>query len=276
MSSHPQAKIQISIERSYGIDRAMPVILTGRISESEWITFCDQVDKIVLPLNEYRKLLYIGFIALPLSFIVSVAVSIISFGFTASSSSSMSPQPLLAIASPMLIFLLPMFIMIAVIGSLLYASHQTQKAFVDVKQVCESISNRYEMLSFHLRDDKTVVGGREYSSTNQTFQNNYRVHHDIYILVSINPANDGMMPQDVELGGGGMSYAASTTSPLEVEATKVHTTVSAPVVEAYRLSTVTPIDDQSIEGRLDKLDRIRHVITAKEYEEKRKEILAEI
>lgn len=263
--SQLSAKIQIANgTMSYGIDRSMPTILSGRMSENQWRKLCDEVDEELKPLNKFRKFVYIGMIGIILCFVITAVVMILSFNRSFNSDPFSSNGP----GSSMLIFLLIPLGMAILIGSMCYASSKARKAFDRVKEICEQTSKIYNgELSFHLRDDRMVVPDYSFSSSDSFRRRGYRTYHNYYILVSI--GNDG----GVELGGGDAVYAGAQY-PAVVQNFNNATAVAVPMANAEAYPTATPVE--SMQERLEKLESIKHCLSPKEYGEKKKEILSEI
>jgi len=268
--SQSSAKIQIAQDqRTFGIDRSMPAILSGRMSEFQWNKLCDEVDEVVKPLNKLRNIFYIGIFGMILSFVVAALTMSLTFRSSMSSFDSFDS----GFSLSALVFLLPVAAMAALVASRCYSSNKVRKALDRVKEICEQTSKTYNgNLSFHLRDDQTVVGDYYSSSTTGSgYRRGYRTFHDIYILVSISAVG----AQDPELGGGGLYEYEAQYPPAQKRADDVvHTAVEAePATSVYAVAEPTT---ESVEGRLLKLERIKHILSTTEYEEKKKEILAEI
>ncbi|GFH44346.1 predicted protein [Chaetoceros tenuissimus] len=62
--------------RNIKIERTFPEILHGHISNSEWETFCNKVDDIVLPLEAYRKNHYFRMTTIGVLFVIVCGVSV--------------------------------------------------------------------------------------------------------------------------------------------------------------------------------------------------------
>mmetsp|Transcript_28783 Transcript_28783/g.77975 ORF Transcript_28783/g.77975 Transcript_28783/m.77975 type:complete len:253 (+) Transcript_28783:269-1027(+) len=252
MPSPPQeTKISVAINGTYGIDRAMPSLLMGQITEVQWTQFCDQVDDAVVSLNRHPKLLCLGSIVVFLGFVASFAYSFIAtnslfdnnFDESGSDDYGAYPSGILAV------FLIPGLLMLGMMGLGFYIAKKRQRAMGDVKNVCQDISNRYRSLSFHLRDDKLFIPRGEGGT----------MHSDIYVLVTVNTSQ-----QDPEIEDGsnttytGLVPFYPSTSVTEYASTKREN------------------GDESLGGRLDQLELIRTKISQKEYDEKRQAIIAEI
>merc|ERR1711959_150814 len=126
-------------------------------------------------------------------------------------------------------------------------------------------------LSFHLRDDRMVGPGYNMSSSDSFSRRSYRTYHNYYILVSI--GNGGA----VELGGAGVGGVYGAQYPPVQSFNNAAAAVPMANAEAY--ATATPVESkpvESMEERLEKLESIKHCLSPKDYEEKKKEILSEI
>lgn len=172
-----------SYGRYYGIDRTMPAIMNGRMSEQEWDLFCIQVDKHIVPLNKLRYLLIGGIVVLFAGFIVVMIVAVsripsyVNHSMNDFDDSSWS-------TNPFTLFLIPLGLMMGFIILTCYFSCVASRAFNKVRQVCEATSRDNSQVSFHLRDDRLVVGG------NYTGSGSYnRTYHNTYIEASLSDVN---------------------------------------------------------------------------------------
>merc|ERR1719262_1572551 len=207
-----------------------------------------------------------------LSFVITAAVMILSFNrsfnnFDSDPFGSSSNGP----GSAMLVFLLIPFGMAAVIGSVCYASSKARKAFDRVKEICEQTSKIYNgELSFHLRDDRMVVPEYNMSSSDSFSRRSYRTLHNYYILVSI--GNGGA----AELGGAGGGVYGAQYPPVQ---SFNNAAAAVPMANAEAYPAATRVESkpvESMEERLEKLESIKHCLSPKDYEEKKKETLSEI
>jgi hypothetical protein len=257
MSESSSARIQItkgiSLSSKYGVDdRSMPAILmitgsssssSSRMDVNEWNNICDQVDDIVLPLNNIRKNLLGSCLLVPISFAIFIAV-VISLSFIPGLDGDIDSRII-----PIVFIIMPSAF-IGLVITVLYSIHKVRKAFLEVNQVCIINSQKYanKLISFDLHDDKTIVRGHKSNNT----------YHDRYILVSIisnHPNVDDA--NDVEFGA--TTGAGALSLP--------------PAVDAFAATTT---NNNSIEGRLRMLEQNKHMISATEYNEKKKVIISEI
>jgi hypothetical protein len=210
---------------SYGIDRTMPAIMVGRMSEHEWRRFCNQVDQLIVPLNKFRRLLTGGG-----CFWILASFIICSLLF--------------ALFESFYVIIFPLVIIGGVFVLHCYVPCATAKAFGKVRQVCESTSRNNPEISFHLRNDET----------------------DSYIEVSLRQIN-------VVSTVASAPISRVNVAPVnDLEADYPTFTSSSAQVPPTNESCI----NMSVEQRMEKLQHIKHMLTTQEYEEKRKEILAEI
>jgi hypothetical protein len=207
-SSASSARIEFrkssGLNITYGVDdRSMPVILmttsSSRMDDDEWKNICDQVDDILLPLNILKKNLWQFWKSVPIPFAVGLLVGYFFF------------------------YLQAVIIVSAFVGpviTLLFLNNKINKAFLDVKHVCEINSQKYadKLISFDFRDDKTTSHGYNGTTT----------HHDRYILVSIINNRPNVDDDDVEFGATtGVGAGAGVLSlPPAVDAFAATTTTT--------------------------------------------------
>lgn len=240
----------------------MPAIMNGRMSEHQWESFCNQVDTLIVPLNKLRYLLLAGTIGV---FVTFVLVMILSFSSFRSYSSASFDDGSTSPPNIFVYLLIPLALMFGLIGLFCYVSSVAGRAFDKVRLLCEATSRDNRKVSLHLRDDRLVVGG-SYSGS----ESSYRAYHDIYIEASLSDIN--VVP-----------IIASAPYVSRVGDLPMHDLeANVPVAHA----TEVPPDDaensgsgnnkSSVESRIEKLERVKHLLTTQEYEEKRDEILADI
>jgi hypothetical protein len=109
--------------------------------------------------------------------------------------------------------------------TLLFLNNKINKAFLDVKHVCEINSQKYadKLISFDFRDDKTTSHGYNGTTT----------HHDRYILVSIINNRPNVDDDDVEFGATtGVGAGAGVLSlPPAVDAFAATTTTTTTTID---------------------------------------------
>jgi hypothetical protein len=245
-----------SCGRTYGIDRTMPAIMNGRVSEYEWEHFCEQVDNLIVPLNKLQYLLLAGTIAVFVAFFVVLLLSFSSFS-SATVDNDSSPT-----VNMYVFFLIPFGFMMGMLGLSCYVSSKSRRVLDQVRQLCEATSRNNHKVSLHLRDDRLVVGRGYYDSGS----NYYRTYHNIYIEASLSDINVvPMVP----------TTAVVASHPEDLEAG--HATLNdVPLAHATTLASEDGYNKRSEQQRMVRLNRIRHLLTEEEYEKKRNEILANI
>ena len=248
---------------TYGIDRSFPAMLSNSmISEHEWNMFCDQVDSSIQPLNRLRYILlggmsivFVTFVVVMIAFVASMTSSFNSncMGFSDCGGSS-GP-------SPAIFFTIPLVVMVLMIGLSCYVQNGTREGLLKIQNLCEEQSAKYDKLSFHLRDDRIVVGGGAGYYNGSSYGGGYRTYHNVYIEISM------------------------ANIPVHATVTMTQAQASIPTVSATPVvSSNSPFPDpelgttttQSVQGRLEELEKVRHFLTHEEYNTKRKEILADM
>eukprot|EP00536_Pseudo-nitzschia_multiseries_P009172 jgi/Psemu1/325526/estExt_fgenesh1_pg.C_2510009 len=199
-SSSQETKISVSINGTFGIDRAMPSMLVGQITEVQWTQFCDRVDDSLVPLNKYGKLLCLASMIVFLGFAGAFAFSFLSTESSTTTNQSIDntidddvgglPNQHITL----LMFVVPGVLMTGMMGLGIYMAKKRRHCIGQIKTICEDISRQYQSLSFHLRDDNIFVS----SGSGGTMYN------DIYVLVTMTSRQDD---DDLECGGGSeMAY----------------------------------------------------------------------
>jgi hypothetical protein len=119
----------------YGIDRTMPAIMNGRMSDCEWELFCNQVDQHIVPLNQYPYLLC--------GFLFAVMIGLTTTALIARD-----------VVLPIVYF----FLVSGLLVLLCYLSHLATDAFRKVSQVCEATSRDIPSVSLSFREDRSGNG----------------------------------------------------------------------------------------------------------------------
>jgi len=230
-----------SCAKSYGIDPTMPAILraSGGVHEMEWRAFCDQVSTKLEPLNKLQRKFQI-FIGL---FVVAFIAVMITFAIVVPKSimsSDMTSE--VGFGGPQylvfVLFLVPFLLMMGMIGVRCCVSKITQETFKSIHEVCVEASKKNPLVSYHFRNDLIVTG---YSPATQT----HNTSRNVYIEVCIRDQTVNHSP---------------TT----------YLTAGYPTVASHTLGTNTPAE------RLEKLEKMKHLLSNQEYEAKRSDILAAV
>jgi len=221
------------------IDRTFPAILDGRLSITAWTEFCDQVDNTLRPVSDIKRRLgksmkiFPVFMCIPF-FIVPVIIFTSDF----------------YAENFWLFYLIPVFSIALFVVYGCYMKKIMNELFAileDLKRVCADTSNRYSDVSFHVREEFVYTGGRRSTKLN-------------YIQVLTSGPSASMMEN------GHINPAVPVTA----------TPVFNSTFNALAGNTgngVTPGNSKSTVERLQELDSIKSIISAEEYERKKKQIL---
>ena len=126
------------------IDRTKPAILRSYIGDDEWDQFCNQIDKTLQPIN-CATMLYWGVVGV--FFVVFFGIFLFFFLNVAGCNPRQGPctQP-----SP-IVFIIPLFLMLALFGVMCFSGAQASMAQESVKKRCQDLSKQHPQLSFHVR-----------------------------------------------------------------------------------------------------------------------------
>jgi hypothetical protein len=228
-----------SCVKSYGIDQTRPAIMNDYISDYEWEQFCDEIDNALAGMNLHQTFQMIATGLTLVTFIVSFAVSYANFGTPGSPSFA--------------IFALPAISIVCAIAIVCYGSTLAVKAKNEMQAACvTTTSTKQPRLSFHVRYEyhySRRYGGSSFSNDgNYGGHNHTSVHTTQYIEVSIN--------QD--------------TVTIPIGAAPAYAAATAPTTTGVGTGATTATD------RLVELDKIKHLLSPSEYEEKRTQIIKEM
>lgn len=257
------------------VSRAMPAILTGRITSTDWSTLCDSLDEALKPSSGIKKLTgawnaiaTLVFIIFFIFFFLGFADDQNEFRFTWSS--------------------LIIVILVVLIGNvfvLVIKTVQKNKIRKKLINICDRTTTSHPGISFHVRYEMRI-GKRNSCESNE----------------SNNDCEDCSSSSERR-----QDYIEVYVAPIAVSST-LHSTSQQPpvaVAEAYvvpnafvpttanldmpsappKSAVVHPYDDpempivrekKTAEERMKDLDRMKHIITEEEYYRKRAEILSDI
>ncbi|KAG7354470.1 hypothetical protein IV203_003826 [Nitzschia inconspicua] len=232
----PSATINIqsgySCKASYGVDQTMPAIMKGRVSDTEWKLFCDQINDLLQPLNQLQRyFLFLGSLVV-VGFLVVMLISVLTFGQFRFRGVSFS------------LFIIPLCLMVGMVIFLCHVNTKYNDCCKKIQAVCEETSRKQPLVSYHLRNDYIVRANDSRSSSSR--------HTDriVYIEVSI------------------------SDTPIHETNHAAYLTSSWP----YNFGESNDVSSlqQTPQMRLQELEKIKHVLTTVEYDDKRAEILAAV
>ena len=232
----PSAIINIqsghSHDNSYHVDPTMPAVLrsSGGVSEVEWKSFCDRVNKRLEPLNRQEgtriasALCGIGGLAC-----VAIVAVMIMNDFN---ESSYDPNYDTGGQNVALFFIIPAVLFAGACYVSGVTSNQSREVYKGVHDICVEASKRNSNVSYHFRNTELT----------QTAE--VSLEHDIYIEVIFSDQNIMSVVQE---------FPPSNSYP----------TLAVAVL-------MTP------EARLQQLEDMKHLLSAREYDDKRSSILASV
>jgi hypothetical protein len=245
------------------IDRAFPGILSNKMSEGEWISFCNEVDKTLAPVGPIKgqimgrmKMLACGMFA---SFAVIAGISI----------SGVLTNSVGFYIYPVMFFSLPLGLFCFSNRAFSSVAVELNKCMKDLEEACERESARRHDVSFHVRG-QTIGGGRNTRSVRQIN----------YIECSVGGAGAGAGA----VGNNNMTFSAMEAG----QATPVAFPVGGPDINAppaassifnnlaWGGSAQPTAPTISTATRLQELEGIKALISEEEYNTKKQDILNSI
>jgi len=168
-------------------------------------------------------------------FLVTVVIFATTFGTADLSSSGPPIGPFVVV---------PVIWVITMGGFFACACGIRSRITEDLHSICERESQKYPNISFHLKEEQYYVHNMHSSSHGGGYRTNY------YIEILI----------------------ASQMTPSFQNAPAISPSYIQPDVEAVPIVAAEP-EISSVASRLDQLEKVKHHLTAKEYEQKRLDIL---
>lgn len=241
----PSARVEIN-DYNLRVDPTMPAIMKGRVAESEWKFFCEQVDEHLQGLKNIKKCFYIYVGIVVAGFLLTMVGIVLSF--------QMSPFG----STAFVLFLIPLGLMIGLIIFACFLAKTANSTYEEVQRVCEEASKKQTLVSYHLRKDVVISGSGDHSNT----------HRNSYIEISISdtPIHQGTTTTNAYATPGSSSAYTTMTAP-----SPYSSSAASPYVSNYASSSAT-----STESRLRDLENIKHLLTSEEYRDKRADILATV
>jgi hypothetical protein len=218
------------------VDRTMPVILEGHMSDSEWTAFSEKLDRALGPTLRVVRTVPLLFGGL---FIVTVIIFATTFATTSLEDSSGPP-----IAVFVIVIIVPILWVVVGIGSIVMMIRMQAEAINKLRCICAEESRIHPCLSFHIKEEG-------YFPHDHVHSGGYHYHSRIYLEVQVTPR--------------------TIAAPDEEQAIPV--VMAQAVGDAPEIKVVEALAPPSVAMRLDQLDQIKHRLSTEEYERKRLEIL---
>jgi hypothetical protein len=216
----------------------MPAIMKGRVSDTDWELFCEQVNEQLNRPQKYSVVMGALVLLLLLSMMSMFALLIQQIVQIQSDYSSMTVQSDSFVAGFFKFFIITvgLIILIFLLNMGMAASYNA--AFYNIKRLCEEESKKEAFVSYHLRDDVIVVGDGMDSSFRQTFRN-------VFIEVSMSD-------------------------------TFIHGTGNSPNNTPEAVNPTTASQQRTPAQRLQVLEKMKNFLSPQEYDDKRTAILAAV
>ena len=235
------------------IDRTMPVILRGHMSAEDWTDFCNQHDEVAIPSVSSRSLSSFPAFPFVMIFIVAIVTLVISFRREATRdlwNTSFS------VGIPIGMFLLMGTLISSSICFMIVTSRESEKFIAALKRFCEETSNKQSSLTFHFKSESFIT-------PSGSDRHKIRTADKYYIEVCIAETTVDASPiasyYDPEI--------AIASAPLHISATKYYEPA---------LAMSSSEASHSAAERLQELEKIKSLLTEKEYEQKRDDIIAAV
>mmetsp|Transcript_43919 Transcript_43919/g.92426 ORF Transcript_43919/g.92426 Transcript_43919/m.92426 type:complete len:255 (+) Transcript_43919:190-954(+) len=232
------------------VSRSMPAVLSGRMLDSEWKSFCDKMDEALEPASKGKRTMTIGLRSTGAIGILLILSGFITFGMLATRSVNSFGES----TSPFfgsIIFVSGMAVLsLGSMSFICYGRSEANKAKNGIRRVCEETSARHRGISFHVRDDVQFLGYSRNGHAN--------VRNTNYVEVSV--SNNANITTPLAQG-----YASPSAPlyPMDMDP-------EVAVVAASAVAQKSPAE------RLKELDQMKHLLTNYEYEQKRAEILSDV
>jgi len=264
------------------VARAMPAILEGRVSTSQWNRFCDDLDAALKPAAKMRKVMLGGMIALPITFVVFTAISFITFAMSSKKSfdnwdpwNNDGPQD--SAVGSFMFAIIGAIVLFAGFGILICVSVKSKNSISKgLRQVCDETSARHPGVSFHVRYEHRLWssgwGGHHGGYYDDGFGHHHHHHNNVHVSTT----------EYIEI-----YVADAANNNLEVPTA----TATAAIAQAIPVPSAPPktyYDPEAALGsgggekkkspgeRMRELDGMRSLLSEEEYQRKRAEIMSDV
>lgn len=238
----PSSRIELSHGRGgicggSGIDRTKPAVLEPYMNNKDWEEFCQKVDVALEPTNLATRISRGTFCATFLIFFIVLILSVVRTKTCFDNHSGYNSRGPNDCGPDSALFVLPVVMIFVSTAAFCVSAVVATVVQREIQRICQDASRRQPQLSFHVRYERHYYRRDRRSSTTQ------------YIEVSM----DGNNPPD----------------------TTVSTRTVIPMGDAVPIASAVVTDGSPAE-RLAELEKMKHLITPKEFETKRAEILASV
>ena len=227
--------------RPIHIDRTLPSLLKPHLENNEWQSFCDEIDSSLATLNRAFQSFQC---CIRTGFAISVVI-VVLYIVLVQALSVLREESFFFILPVFFILIVSKFVMIYNIGKTLSQAHSS------IEVACDEMSLKKPSLSFILRHSPAKVGwgGLQKGRVDNFVQATVNSHIEVVVKVDI-----------AEVPVDDIDELQATSSGI-------------PEVIAYTILNTTA---SGAEDRLEVLERIRHLLTDTEYQDKRAEILSAV
>jgi hypothetical protein len=264
---------------SVTVARAMPAVLEGRLTDSQWNKFCDDLDEALKPAAKMRKIFLVGMIALPIIFITLGAISFITFAMSSKKQFDNFPNnnydpPHNDFLGSFIFFIIGGIVLFAGFGILTCVGIRSKNSIsTGLRKVCDETSARHPGVSFHVRYESRLwtsgYGGHHGFHGHHYDDFGHHHHHHQHVHVSTT--------EYIEV------YVAGATNNNVVPAA-VAQAIPVPVPSAPPASYDPEValgggggeKKKSAGERMRELDRMKGLLTEEEYQRKRAEIMSDV
>ncbi len=246
------------------VARAMPAILEGRMTNSQWNRFCDDLDTALKPAAKIRKAMLISMIVLPIIFIVMTAITFMTF---------------MVMSNSFIFVIIGAVIMFAGFGILMCVVGKSRNSIeTGLRKVCDETSARHSGLSFHVRYESRLwssggyVGGGGGYGGNGYYDNGY--HDNIHVSTT-----EYIEVYVADAGNNAIIYDNLEVPIATATATAAQAAPSAPSKASYDPEIALGSGEEqrrSPAERMRELDEMKGLLSDEEYQRKRAEIMSDV
>ena len=278
---------------SVTVSRTMPAILNGRLTDTQWTQFCNELDMELKPAVKMRKILIAGMVLLPVIFIAMGVLSFVSFSqaakkqhdnfpptpsfnddfFTNNGNSNNNNSAQNDFMGSFIYFIIGGVILFVGFGILLFFMTRSKNSISSgLRKVCDKYSAQHPGISFHVRYEQRLWSSGYHHSHHHHHDGYHRnVHVSTTEYIEVYVASD-MATTTPNVGGGEPSVVAQAF-PIP----------SAPIMAVgddpeVALGVGSSSDEQkpTAAQRMRELDRMKGLLTEEEYQRKRAEIMSDV
>jgi hypothetical protein len=260
---------------SVTVARAMPAVLEGRLSTTQWNKFCDDLDEALKPAARMRKIFLAGMILLPIIFIALAAFSFITF--TISSKKQFDnfpnddgfPPPQNNFLGSFIFFIIGGVVLFAGFGILSCVGIRSRNSIsTGLRRVCDETSARHPGVSFHVRYESRLWRTSGYGGG--VGHHGFHGHHDDHFGHHQHVHVSTTEYIEVYVAGATNNFLPAATSVL------VPSAPPASYDPELALGGGGAEKKKSAGERMRELDRMKGLLTEEEYQRKRAEIMSDV